>query len=139
MTQAAPAPSKPEKIRQVRKGQPAPFDGVIYNNQAHALLVAKMKGSQAKLKLELDFLKQRLVLQCKEQTRSLQIDLQTAQKKLQLETEARKQQRKYLLGELNTSKKTPWYREPMFTFCMGFLVAAVITGLSIWGAQSLSK
>ncbi len=132
-------PSNAGRIQRIKKGDRAPFDGVIYDTEAHALLVARTKAFQARLKLELDFLAKRLTLKCQEQTRALQIDLQAAQKKLQLETQARQQQRTYLLGELRKSRKTAWYRQPMFVFSAGFLVSALITGLSVLVFNSVRK
>lgn len=139
MTRAAPAPSNPGNVRSIKKGQAAPFDGVIYDIQAHALLVSKTKALQAKLQLELDFLKQRLTLDCESKTRALKVDLETAAKKLDLEAQARKQQKDFLLGQVSDATKVPWYREPMFNFTIGFLVCALITGLSVYAWRAVSK
>jgi len=139
IARAAPAPSNAGQIQQIRKGQAAPFDGVIYDIQAHALLVARTKAFQARLTVELDFLKRKMQLQCQQETRTYKIDLQTARAKLQLETQAKEQQRTFLLGQLNRANKTPWCRQPIFTFSMGFLICALITGLSVYAWQSVSK
>lgn len=139
IVQAAPAPNSRGRVQSIKKGQVAPFDGVIYDTKAHALLVSKTKAFQDRLKVELDFLKQKMILQCDAKTRSLKIDLETMTRKLQLETQARHQQKNYLLDQLSKKTKTPWYREPMFTFSMGFLVCALVTGLSVYAFQSVRK
>lgn len=127
------------KIQVVKKGKKIPFDGILYSNSAHAILVAKQKTAEhrGKLILELELSKQKVGLQSKLKLSLIELDVE--KRKHELTKQLAKDQKSLLLGELAKVKKVPWYKSQTFSFWGGIVLAASITALSIWGASELKK
>ncbi len=123
----------------VKKGSTVPFDGVLYSNAAHALLVARTQTQTERLKLTCDLRFGKLEISSTSALKLKQIELDTEKKSHALTKKLHKQQRDLLLTELKRVKKTPWYRTPVFMFTAGVVVTVGLGALAVWSVTELRK
>lgn len=126
-----------DKVVALKKGKPAPADGVFYTNAAHAKLVAKIQGKEAKCKAEKEYLSKKKDLEATTKLKHLQIEHTTLKKKMDLTIKTHDDQRKLLLNYAKQRDKTKWYKSPQFNFWVGFVVGAAVVGFGVWGASRL--
>lgn len=126
-----PAPPKVDlgkvdlgKVSQVRKGQRAPFSGVLLSDEAAARLFADIKFSKRECQL-------RLTRELKINTLQLTSQIDTLRLRLDIETtrstgllQVRDERIKFL--EKNW-RPTPWYESGEFWFAMGIVGGILIT------------
>ena len=131
------ATARADKAVVLKKGKPAPADGVFYTNSAHAKLVAKIQGKDAKCNAEKEYLSKKKDLEAETKVKHLQIELDTLKKKMDLTVQAHNDQRKLLLNYAKDQGKRPWYKSSQFNFWVGFVVGAAVVGFGVWGASRL--
>jgi len=124
------------KVSQLRKGQHAPFSGVLLSDEAAARLFADIKFSERECQL-------RLTRELKINT--LQLTSQIDALKLRLDIESTRSQG--LLGVKDERIKfleknwrpTPWYESGEFWFAMGVVGGILITVASGYAISQASK
>lgn len=128
-----------KKIVSVKKGQAVPFAGVLYSNEAHALLVARTKSQDERYKLKCDFELGKLKVSTKSQLKLKEIELDTERKSHKISQKLGAQQRDLLLRELKRVKKVFWYKSPVFMFITGIVVTVGLTTLAVYTVDQIRK
>lgn len=121
------------QVQEIKKGDPSPYDGVVYTVDAHASLVAKLKGFDAKCQAEKDYLTKTLELKYKLDLSKLQIDNETLSKQLQITDKLHDDSKKLLLRQIEEQQKIPWYKTSQFNFWLGVGVSTLVYGIVTWG------
>lgn len=116
----------------IHKGDPAPYDGVVYSVDTHAALVAKIKGFDAKCTAEKDYLTKKLELKYNLDISKLKIDNDTLQKQLEITEKLNDTTKKMLLKQIQDERIVPWYKSPQFNFWVGIGVATLVYGIVTW-------
>lgn len=127
------------RIEVIKKGKPAPFDGIIYSNDAHALLVSKTKTMKLEYDLKLEYLEKKLGIDCNSKLNLLKIDKNILTKKIEIIEDFSQKQKKYLLNQIESNTIIPWYRSWQFVSVTTFLLTVGLGIFSIWGINELKK
>jgi hypothetical protein len=112
------------KVSQVRRGQHAPFSGVLLSDTAAARLFADIKFSERECQLRLSRELKLNTLQFNTQIEALKLRLQVETTRTTSLLEVKNQRIKYL--EENW-RPTPWYESGEFWFAMGVVGGILIT------------
>ena len=117
-------PPQEEKVTTIKKGDPAPFTGTLFNTPAAARLMVDLEFTQQTCKVETD--RQLGLLSADLQ---LKIDLCTARNQalsLQLTelTQIKDDQIRFLEGQL---KPRPWYETAEFGIAIGVILGVAVT------------
>jgi hypothetical protein len=131
--------ARADEIQIVKKGQTTPFDGILYSNNAHALLVSKTKILQESCKLKLDYELKKKEVEYSTKLNNLKIENEVLRKKLKITSNLNLEQRKYLLKQLEYRVKIPWYKSWQFASIVSVIVTLGLGALSVWGATEIVK
>ena len=117
-------PPQEEKVTTIKKGDPAPFTGTLFNTPAAARLMVDLEFTQQTCKVETD--RQLGLLSADLQ---LKIDLCAARNQalsLQLTelTQIKDDQIRFLEGQL---KPRPWYETTEFGIAIGVILGVAVT------------
>jgi hypothetical protein len=128
-----------KKIITIKAGVKAPFDGVLYSKEAHALLVSRTKTTDDRYKLKCELQLGRLRIELAKDTRLKVLEL-AAEKAAHLATKnLHKTSKGLLLSELKKAKTTPWYKSGAFMFTVGVVVTLTLGSLAVWAVSELRK
>lgn len=117
-----------ELVTTVEKGEPAPFDGTLFNTQAAAKLMADLKFSEEACQLEIDKAVQVKGVTMQADIDALTVRLDTCQSLCEQRLQVRDDQIEFLTKELEGAakpNKTGW-------FAGGVVAGIGLTVLSGW-------
>lgn len=123
----------------IKSGQAAPADGIHYTNEAHAKLVAKIKGQAARCKVDTNHAVKVAVLEVKMKLTKWKLEADTFKRQLQLSEDFVVNQRKLLLEQVVKSQRISWYRSTWFLLTMGVVLTVGVGAFSVWTFNSLQK
>jgi len=121
----------------IQKNSKVNQDGIFYTIDEHAKLVSKIKGMNQKCEIEKEYLTKKLQLQHNLDMSRLKIDNESLSKQLKLSEQLYKDNKKYLLKELEISKTVKWYKHPSFVFTVGVITTSLVYGLLTYGYTKL--
>lgn len=127
------------QAREIKKGDPAPEDGIFYTIDSHASLVAKIQGLDMRCTAEKEHLTKTLELKYKLDLSKLQISNETLEKQLKITEQLHLDSKKLLMDQFKEQQASPWYKSNQFNFWLGFGIASVVYGLASWGFYEMGR
>ncbi len=126
-------------VQVLRKGKAAPADGVFYTNLAHAKLVAKLKGMDARCKEQTDHAVKLAVLKLTTDLNKWKLEAASWKRQLKLSEDFTVKQRDMLLKQVARSQHVAWFRKPWFVATLSVILTVGVAAFSVWAFKGLSE
>ena len=128
-------------ISPLRKGQLAPFTGVLLSPKALASIITELNSISDQIKIEVDKTKAEDAANCDYRVAETENELKTSIKILDAQAEERKKQIDMLNDRLKQSEDDQPYTALWVGLGVGggFLLGAVLTGVITYGVNQASK
>jgi hypothetical protein len=127
------------KVVQISKGQAAPSDGVFYPKEAHAKLVAKLKGMEAKCQEQVKHAVSVATLKLTTELNKWKVEAASWKRQLSLSEDFTKNQRKMLLEQVAKSQRIAWYKKPWFVATVTVVLTVGVAAFSVWSFKELAE
>lgn len=145
--QGIPVPATPElwpgepdvgaAVSPMRKGQAAPFTGVLFSPRAIAIVITELKNIPELVKIETDKTKKVCEAECDFKVKNIQIVLESDMKVLKAKLESSNKENAIFQNRIKKIEDS----QPNLTWWVGggFAVGALTTVLIVFGTSQASK
>ena len=131
-----PSSVSPGVVTELRKGQHAPYAGILFSRDAAAKLYTQLKFSEEDCKLQIDKRLKIINLDLGTQIKLLELKLKTEQDRSVKMLSVKEERIEFL--EKNLRPK-PWYDTGEFWFSMGIVGGILITVVSAYAIGQAAK
>jgi len=126
-------------VQVIRKGQAVPEDGVFYSSDAHAQLVAKLKGMEAKCQELTDHAVKVETVRLTLELNKWKLEADSWKRQFQLAEDFGLKQRNLLLKQVAESQQVPWYQRPWFIASLTVGLTVGLAAFSVWTFKELAE
>lgn len=126
-------------VQVIKKGTSAPEDGVFYTNAAHAKLVAKLKGAEARCQEKTDHAVKVAVLKVTTELNKWKLEADSWKRQLKLSEDFSGKQRDLLLKQVAAAGRVQWFKKPWFVATVSVVLTVGVAAFSVWTFKELAE